>query len=406
MAIAIGLPVNAAEFSIEIDSALSNNATQVNEGTITERQDKLSLSAAHAFENSDQLLELSYGLTYFNYAKSSQDNDTKLTGTLDYNYNFSPLTQFQLSHISSLSLIDPAAPSSPGNSATTHHLTTALSKDIRLTSIDSLNFTPRVSLNRNEDRAELDSEELGIDLSALRLLSPLNRASLNASFSRTEYESVPSTDRASWGIAFSRELRSVSYFIEGGYMYSDAGSKDSIETPTFELGLNFTGGHNELQFSASRQVTDTTSASADPDALLDNFSNRSLVEEFIQERYRISYLYTGLCGLCTNNTTVAFFTERYENSQLDSDTLSLLHTFSYRLSSRKTASFRLGYSEYKTPDSQATSWEEVKTDLSLSSQLTRHFSLSVYSSYQDRNAFLPSNSFEEFKVGIRAKREF
>ena len=312
---------NNIDFAVGLESAYTDNANNTASNPVSERQDRLSLSAEGEYKNNWLTAELGYQISQLLFDKDTQDDRTELEGSASalfgkengrFNFTIANSKRQVLGNAGELSVSD--------NYQTRDVTSLQPRLNIFQDQADTLSITglySAVNFDQNQSTQDsFDTTSTGAELAWRRNLSKVDSISLIAQHQEIEYDDLAGEDYEYQSVVlrYATELRQLSYSVALGYNVTDpdTGSEDS--SLQWEVSVAYDSGGNQISLLSESYLTDPSRGNQN--SLLEDGSNQvalgngstAITDQYNRRAHTLTYSTSQLCNLCTLTLTASYST--------------------------------------------------------------------------------------------------
>ncbi|MBU0801740.1 MAG: hypothetical protein KKA05_12160 [Alphaproteobacteria bacterium] len=257
----VAVQANEIKTTLSASSIFSDNSLKTPDEPIDERQDLYEVGVSAGYSNWLVEANADYEWVSHKYSEQSQvdDNYAEGSSSLLFGKQEDPLA-LELNHSRKILLTSPDAVALTQNQQEREVISARPEARARIFAADRLfiggEFT-RVNFPENDLQ---NSRRDGIALGWLHPLSPASFLRLNSQQQKISFEQFAESDYTYSGVmlVYGVELRKLTYGLEVGYNESEPENGESKGAPSYRVSASYLSGFNQLDFSASRSLTDTS----------------------------------------------------------------------------------------------------------------------------------------------------
>lgn len=421
-ALALSFPAMAeVNFSLNLESTYTDNADRMFIGTVSERQDRLSLITDIDYQNSWLTSNIDYQITQLLFDKDTQEDRLELDGEANllfgqengrFNVTLNNTKRQVLSSPGELALAD---------NFQTRDITTVQPRlNIFQNQADIFYITGTyrlVNFDENESQQpSFDTTNEGLELAWARRISKVDTVTLSIQHLDIGFDDLSNSDfqYQSALIRYTTKLRQLSYSIAAGYNTSEPDAGPDNSSPQWEISVEYDGGANRLSFLSEGFQTDTSrgnqnnllSGAQSPLSLGNGVT--TIADTYDRKAHTLSWSNSSLCNRCELTLTGSISSESY-NQQTDqnSDQVLAFMRGNYRLDRRSGLS--LSYRYQKVDFDTAGSGNSFNSDtygLSYDRQLSENFTVRLSAEQIERSGDTNADSYDETSISAAFNYRF
>lgn len=337
--------------SISAASLFSDNTLKRAQAPMDERQDVYRLSLAADYSSWLIDADINYQLVSQKYAENSQADEEYADGAsnLVFGKAEDPVA-LQLTHSRRMLLSTPDAVDLVGNQEARDILAARPEVRIKISGTDKLLLNGEVQRVDFPDNDQQNSKRNGVSLAWLHSFSPISSLQLSANQQDVTFDNYVNADYSirSSMLTYGVELRKLKYSLAFGYNENEPELGDSKSAPTYRASVVYTSGYNQIDFSASRLLTDTSYGNGNiPNTVdLPDSDGLSLELDRIDRRRAEFNWRTGvICSRCVLSTGVSAVEDTYLEKDEQSLSIYTRAGFTYAFSTAANMSLSVARSD-------------------------------------------------------------
>ena len=343
---------NQIEGSLSATSMFSDNTLKQSQDPIDERQDLYRIGISADYSNQLLDADIDYELVAQKYAEESQPDDEYANGSsrVLFGKTEDPFA-LTLSHSRRMLLSTPDAVDLTGNQEARDVISARPEARLKVSDADRLLLSGQFERVKFPDDDRQDSKRNGASLGWVHLLSPVSSLQLSAGQQDIEFDN---NELANYSVlnsmlTYAVELRKLKYSLAVGYNDNEPEVGESRSAPSYKVSVTYIAGFNQIDFSASRLLTDTSygDGNVESSIMLPNSDGLSLELDRIDRRQAELNWRTGvICSRCTFSTGVVAVEDAYLEKDEKSLSIYSRASFSFSLTQSSNLSFSYARSDY------------------------------------------------------------
>lgn len=341
---------NTIKTSLSATSMFSDNSLKTFEDPLEERQDLYRVGIIADYSNWLVDADANYQLVAQQYEKKSQADERYSDGNskIVFGKQDDPLA-LALSHSRRMLLITPDAVALTENQQEREVISASPEIRQKIFDADRLSLGGQFVRVSFPDNDLQDSRRDGFSLGWLHPLSAVSYLQLNALQQKISFEHFPIADYtfSSAMLAYGVGLRKLKYGLELGYNQSEPESGEDQGAPSYKLSIIYQSGYNQLDFTASRMLTDSSFGNGNMENVAGVPSSDGgalTVDRMDRTSAELRWQTEAICVRCTFSTSISAIEDDYLEKNEKSLSVYGRTRFVYALSS--AANLSLSFTRY------------------------------------------------------------
>lgn len=349
----------------------------------------------------------SYVATHSAYDKSTQDDQTSVTGEVSVVYEQIKEQLFwTIENSRSNVLRDRQLADLESNREDRSISTISPALVLKVTPVDAINTSIFYSDIAYQDTEEQDSSRMGGSIAWAHSFSKIDQVVTGFSYQEVmfdleeaDYEYYLAT------IGYQAELSRLSYNISAGYNESRREVADDVDGVYFSASATYSREPSSWQVNISHELTDTSQQNNNGDITGIGVSNNLGADIDIFERSSIQLTYSNsaiVCGACVVNASIIYEREDYETLENDGDEFGISLGLNYSYSRLLSVGANVQYTDFIFTGANARGeYDILEYGVNVSRTITQALNISFQLAYSERNSDNSTRDYDELRGGVR-----
>ena len=400
---------NQIEGSLSATSMFSDNTLKQAQDPIDERQDLYRLGLAGDYSNWLLDADVNYHFVSQTYAENSQPDEQYADGSSSVVFGKpEDVLALELSHSRRMLLSTPDAVDLTGNQEARDIISARPEVRVKISDADRLLLSGQFERVSFPDDYQQDSKRTGASLGWVHLLSPTSTLQLSANQQDIKFDNNVLADYSMSNsmLTYSVALRKLKYSVAVGYNKSEPELGESQSAPSYRISAVYLAGYNQIDFSASRMLTDTSYGDGNMEStvvLPDNDGFSAELDRIDRRTVELNWRTDVFCSRCSFSAGVVAVEDTYLEKDEKSLTIDARINFAYELTAAANLSLSMARSDVDF-DNQVVA-QDYKLDyasLEYAYSFSNGLKVRIAGRREDRDSLTAAGSYTEnvYSVGL------
>lgn len=342
---------NQIEGSLSATSMFSDNTLKQAQDPMDERQDLYRFGLAADYSNWLLDADINYQLVSQTYAENSQSDEQYADGSSSITFGKPEDTlALALSHSRRMLLSTPDAVDLTGNEEARDIISARPEARVKISDADRLLLSGQFERVSFPDDDLQNSKRNGASLGWVHLLSPTSTLQLSANQQDVKFDHYELADYSIFNsmLTYSVALRKLKYSVAVGYNKSEPEVGESQSAPSYKISAVYLTGYNQIDFSASRLLTDTSYGDGNMESsivLPDNDGLSADLDRIDRRTAELNWRTDAICSRCSFSAGVVAVEDTYLEKDEKSLTVDTRVSFAYELTAAANVSLSMARSD-------------------------------------------------------------